>query len=262
MAIIQYQLKPAYVGAYTGGVIRVDDSRSYNVGTSLTAGSGTLNIDDTDSALVLALDNYAALRRVGTTTDAAPATITVQRRVFKGPYTLAARYLTGDEVTYQGDCWICTTDHVAGSFNRSYWTLSAKGTGGELAYAETTVNTGTLSNTTFAVIPNLPAITFEVADDPVWLELYLPNVIVTTATGVVQVSMWDQLLNLRGAVEWFPGVAFADREIVLRRRLVYPTVAKGTYTVSGYAKVAGASAAYGINPANMTSAIYLLARKG
>lgn len=262
MGIIQYQLKPAYTTSFTGGTIRVDDSRSYNVGTQLTAGGGTLNIDDTDTGLVFALDNYQALRRVGSTVDAAPTTISVSRRSFTGPYTVGARYITGMEVTYQGDCWICTTDHVAGTFDQAKWTLSAKGAGADLAYAESTTNTGTLSNTSFAAIPGLPAITFDLGNDPVWLELYLPNVIVTTTTGVFQASIWDQALNLRGAVEWFPGVAFGDKEILLRRRLVYPTVAKGTYTVTAYTKVAGTSAAYGINPANMTSAMYLVARKG
>ena len=262
MALIQYQLVPAYSSSYSGGTITVDPSRSYNVGTNLTAGGGTLNIDDTDTALVFALDNYPALRRVGSTADAAPTLTQIQRRSFTGAYTIGARYLTGMEATYQGDCWICTTDHTATStFDKTKWITSAKGTGGELAYAESTTNTGSLSNTSYSAIPNLPSITFDLGDDPIILELYLPMVQVGVAATVLDASIWDQTLAMRAFTEWYPGVQFATSNIVLRRRIAYPTLAKGTYTMTGYTRVSGTSASYAINPATAVTPIALSARK-
>ena len=84
MALIQYQLKPAYIGSFTGGVIYVDNARSLDIQAALTAGSGTISADENDAALIAALDGYLALRRVGTTADAAPATQQITRRTFRG----------------------------------------------------------------------------------------------------------------------------------------------------------------------------------
>lgn len=68
MANITYQLR-AGVSGYTGGVIRVDDTRAYDVGAALAAGSGTITAPDTDAALLAALDAYAPLQRTGSTSS-------------------------------------------------------------------------------------------------------------------------------------------------------------------------------------------------
>lgn len=77
MANIAYTLKPAYVGSYSGGTIRVDDTRSFDVGAALTAGGGTISVADTDAALVSALDAYLPLQRSGT--SASPPVVTTRR---------------------------------------------------------------------------------------------------------------------------------------------------------------------------------------
>lgn len=71
MGTISYQLKPAYSANYSGGVIRLDDARSYDVKAALTAGAGTILADDTDTPLIAALDNYLPLQRTGSSNTAA-----------------------------------------------------------------------------------------------------------------------------------------------------------------------------------------------
>lgn len=75
MATISYQLKGTVIN-YGGGVVFVDNYRSYDVGSNLTAGSGTITIDAADTALVAALDGYAALRRSGSSDAGVPAATT------------------------------------------------------------------------------------------------------------------------------------------------------------------------------------------
>src|SRR3954454_25084599 len=66
---IQYQLVPPLTTAsYGGGNIWVSEGRTYDVKAALTAGSGTILADTTDSSLLQALDRYPPLQRVGTTT--------------------------------------------------------------------------------------------------------------------------------------------------------------------------------------------------
>jgi hypothetical protein len=51
------------VPAYTGGVIAVGDGE-FDLGAALDEGDGTIVVDDADYALVNALDEYPALKRV------------------------------------------------------------------------------------------------------------------------------------------------------------------------------------------------------
>lgn len=67
MPNITYQLRAAYASNFTGAVINVDDTRSYDVGAALTAGSGTITTPDTDSHLIAVLDAFPALMRTGST---------------------------------------------------------------------------------------------------------------------------------------------------------------------------------------------------
>jgi len=72
MATISYQLRPAYASNYGGGVVFVDNFRSFDVKAALTSGSGTIIADASDSALIIALDNYPPLYRVGSNPGASP----------------------------------------------------------------------------------------------------------------------------------------------------------------------------------------------
>lgn len=91
MATISYELRPAYVGNYGGGVVFVDNFRSYDVGAGLTGGgSGTITIDAADMPLVAALDGYAALRRSGSSDAGVPAATT-----WTGPLVVTRREPVG-----------------------------------------------------------------------------------------------------------------------------------------------------------------------
>jgi len=60
------------VPAFTGGLITAGD-RDVDIRVELDAGDGTIVVDDTaDPALILALDNYPALKRTGTPEGSEP----------------------------------------------------------------------------------------------------------------------------------------------------------------------------------------------
>lgn len=73
MATISYQLRPAYVAGWAGGVISIDDTRTYNVGAHLTSGSGTITEDAADYPLISKLDAYPPLYRTGSSPGAPAA---------------------------------------------------------------------------------------------------------------------------------------------------------------------------------------------
>jgi hypothetical protein len=63
---IQYQLRPSYVG-FSGGTIRLDETRVIDISALLAAGFGTITADSRDAVLIGALDAYPALIRSGQT---------------------------------------------------------------------------------------------------------------------------------------------------------------------------------------------------
>lgn len=74
---IQYQLRPPLtLSAWGGGTISVGPDRSLDVKAALTAGSGTIAADSTDSRLIYALDIYPPLQRTGTTGVGTPVPLT------------------------------------------------------------------------------------------------------------------------------------------------------------------------------------------
>lgn len=72
--MIAYGLRAEYEGTvdtddgpiavFQGGLIRVDDARDLNIAEALEAGGGVIVAEDHDYALVTALDEYPALKRV------------------------------------------------------------------------------------------------------------------------------------------------------------------------------------------------------
>lgn len=60
MGIITYELDDNHdgPGEFTGGTIKVDNDRTLNVGQTLTDNAGLIPADDTDTALILALDGF------------------------------------------------------------------------------------------------------------------------------------------------------------------------------------------------------------
>lgn len=62
---------PVEVPVFTGGLIAVADDRDLNVGEELEAGDGLVVVDEHDTAALIALDAYPALKRVDAPDDAA-----------------------------------------------------------------------------------------------------------------------------------------------------------------------------------------------
>lgn len=125
MATISYQLKGTVIN-YGGGVVFVDNYRSYDVGSNLTAGSGTITIDAADTALVAALDGYAALRRSGSSDAGVPAATTKNGPLIVSrpdPVTVPMLAQLGVDGT-----WTTTPSSLVGSTSPTR--LSASGTAG------------------------------------------------------------------------------------------------------------------------------------
>lgn len=113
MATISYTLKAAYSTGYAGGVVFVDNFRSYDVGAHLTAGSGTITEDAADTALIAALDGYAALKRSGTNdTGTAAATTRTGQLVVARPEPATAGYVP---VLQADGTWVATAPANASS---------------------------------------------------------------------------------------------------------------------------------------------------
>ena len=70
---IGYGLRAEYAENYLGGVLATSDG-DFNVAEELEAGGGVITVDDGNHELVLVLDEYPALKRVGAPDDADPIT--------------------------------------------------------------------------------------------------------------------------------------------------------------------------------------------
>jgi hypothetical protein len=68
MAFVTYQLKPPLtLSTFGGGVVNVHGRRTFNVGSALVSGGGTIAVSSDDVDLLSTLDDYAPLHRVGST---------------------------------------------------------------------------------------------------------------------------------------------------------------------------------------------------
>jgi hypothetical protein len=60
-----FALRADHEPVFAGGVLNVSQDRSFDVGQALQSGGGQIVVEDHDEALLVALDGYAALKRVG-----------------------------------------------------------------------------------------------------------------------------------------------------------------------------------------------------
>jgi glycerophosphoryl diester phosphodiesterase len=92
-----YTLRAPYVGNYTGGVIRVTETRSYNVGTGLTAGGGTITVPDDDPDLAAALVAYPPLQQTGAPPPPVPTTPAFVGQ-YRGKWKSSTYYEVNDRI--------------------------------------------------------------------------------------------------------------------------------------------------------------------